>query len=336
MKTVVKMICGSKLFGTDTPASDTDYKGIFIPSGKDILLNNVPKTSICNSTQGGDVDDHEMFTLLGFFKLVGQGQTVNMEMLFTPDEFIIERTPLWDEIVSNRDKLLHKKMTAFVGYCKSQSEKYSIKYDRIELLSKLVVELNTEYKMWKDGNVDLVELREQKPMPRLGDIIDALKVSHKYDESNLTFDVEIKQENKDLDYNGSHFMEVCNMKCQYSSKIDKVMDMLQEKLDGYGKRAKSLKSNADWKALSHAVRVGLECIELLKHSRITLPLEQAQMVKDIKMGKSTYDEVISLIDKNLSEIRELEVNTKLPDTFDKKWVDSLILREYTKAINEEI
>jgi len=37
-KVVYVTIYGSKLFGTDNANSDTDYKGIFIPSKKDVLL----------------------------------------------------------------------------------------------------------------------------------------------------------------------------------------------------------------------------------------------------------------------------------------------------------
>lgn len=37
-KIVYITLFGSKLFGTDNPNSDTDYKGIFIPSKRDVLL----------------------------------------------------------------------------------------------------------------------------------------------------------------------------------------------------------------------------------------------------------------------------------------------------------
>lgn len=37
-KIVYITMYGSKLFGTDNPDSDTDYKGIFIPNRKDVLL----------------------------------------------------------------------------------------------------------------------------------------------------------------------------------------------------------------------------------------------------------------------------------------------------------
>ena len=52
MDLIVKMKFGSHLYGTATDASDIDYKGIYLPSRRDILLNRVQK---CHSfTTGGD------------------------------------------------------------------------------------------------------------------------------------------------------------------------------------------------------------------------------------------------------------------------------------------
>ena len=39
MDLIVKMKFGSHLYGTDTEDSDVDYKGVFLPAKKEILLN---------------------------------------------------------------------------------------------------------------------------------------------------------------------------------------------------------------------------------------------------------------------------------------------------------
>lgn len=44
MKTIVKTIAGSHLFGLNTENSDTDYKGIYLPSAEQILLSSYPET----------------------------------------------------------------------------------------------------------------------------------------------------------------------------------------------------------------------------------------------------------------------------------------------------
>jgi predicted nucleotidyltransferase len=44
MKIIVKMKFGAHLYGTATPDSDVDYKGIFLPTKEELLLGRVPKS----------------------------------------------------------------------------------------------------------------------------------------------------------------------------------------------------------------------------------------------------------------------------------------------------
>ena len=48
---VVKMKFGSHLYGTATPKSDIDYKGVYLPSREEILLGKIPK---CHSYSSGN------------------------------------------------------------------------------------------------------------------------------------------------------------------------------------------------------------------------------------------------------------------------------------------
>lgn len=41
MKIIAKVLFGSKLYGADGPESDTDYKEIYVPSARDIIIGNV-------------------------------------------------------------------------------------------------------------------------------------------------------------------------------------------------------------------------------------------------------------------------------------------------------
>ena len=44
MRIIVKMKFGAHLYGTATPDSDVDYKGIFLPTKEELLLGRVPKS----------------------------------------------------------------------------------------------------------------------------------------------------------------------------------------------------------------------------------------------------------------------------------------------------
>ena len=50
---IFKCYFGSHLYGTANKSSDSDFKGIFLPSQEQVLLGKIPK-SINNSTKKGD------------------------------------------------------------------------------------------------------------------------------------------------------------------------------------------------------------------------------------------------------------------------------------------
>ena len=51
-KTIVRMEFGSKLYGTSTPESDTDYKFIYLPSVYQLVTGEYPEV-ITNGTGDG-------------------------------------------------------------------------------------------------------------------------------------------------------------------------------------------------------------------------------------------------------------------------------------------
>ena len=50
MHIVFRSVFGSKLYGTDTRTSDDDYKAIFLPSIRELVLNKVNLNSSINET----------------------------------------------------------------------------------------------------------------------------------------------------------------------------------------------------------------------------------------------------------------------------------------------
>lgn len=141
---LVKMMFGSHVYGTNLPTSDRDFKGVFIPDAQDLVMQRASK-HIRNSTKkddskrntAEDVDD-ELFSFQTYMELIRQGQTVALDMLFTPEKFYCWEDGVsdqWLEIVHNADKLIHKGTNAFVGYTKAQAAKYGCKGDRLSALN---------------------------------------------------------------------------------------------------------------------------------------------------------------------------------------------------------
>ncbi|WWS23928.1 hypothetical protein vBKpnAMK2_00279 [Klebsiella phage vB_Kpn_AM_K2] len=109
MKTIVKSYFGSHLYGTSTPESDVDFKEIFVPHPRDILMcqamNHTNRNTNNSATKNTKDDiDHELFSLKYFFKLAADGETVALDMLHTPSELVVasDLPEVWKFIQDNR------------------------------------------------------------------------------------------------------------------------------------------------------------------------------------------------------------------------------------------
>ncbi len=305
---IVKMKFGSKLYGTDTPESDTDYKGVFLPTAKEVLLNRIPKSynymtkqnkKDKNSSEDMDI---EFYSLHHFIKLACEGQTVAMDMIHAPDHMIEEKTDIWDLIVNNRKKLYTKKMKAFVGYAKRQMEKHGVSSDRLGNLNKIIKQLI----MFRDSK----KCHETK----LKDIWDDLP--------DLEFTRRLYDEKSKL-----RMYKVIDRKFQETISIDYMLDCLIKTESTYGNRIRKAEENqVDFKALSHALRTAYQMRELLIDNTITFPLKNASFIKEVKQGKHDYLTVVAPVLENLfSEVEELIIDSDLPESVDAEYWDGLLM-----------
>ncbi len=322
MKQIVRISFGSHLYGTSTPESDIDYKSIFIPDSRDILLQRA-KGSINNHRPKGDGEknyagevDEERFSLQRFLQLAAEGQTVTLDMLFAPDWALTEEpSPLWRQIQENRHRLLTKKSKAFIGYAKTQAAKFSVKGDRVAAAraarNLLHAALSATDKL---GSLD----------PDIRDLV----ASHEH----MGF-VE------DTTPHGQRVLmwEVCDRKMPYTASIKNAYDIMQRVVDEYGKRAlmAETQQGVDWKALSHAVRVGHQAIELLSTGLVTFPLPNAAHVLAIKQGKLLYQEVAAEIEDLLVKVEEAAAISVLPEEPDMGWIDDFVADAYREEVLNE-
>jgi hypothetical protein len=296
VKILIKTIAGSHLFGTATENSDHDYKGVFLPDADDILLGKFDQTihQKTNKVEGKknnkDDIDVELYSLDKFLKMLYQGQTVAWELLFTPDEFIIEKHPVWDEIRVETPKFLNKKVDAFIGYCKQQAHKYGVRGSRMNTMDKVLelLEQHDEYSCFEDIEDDVNQF--------------LLKLEH----------VEIIP-----DKYGKKLIHICGKKFSFDTELRYIIPPLQKYYDEYGERSRKAKENEgiDWKALSHAVRVCMQASSLLIYHRIHLPMEEANinLLKDIKAGKMDFETVAGLIESYQDMLLIDRENSTLPE-----------------------
>lgn len=141
---VVKMKFGSHLYGTDTPESDIDFKGVFMPTKEQVLLGRIPKSVNFTTKQGSDSRntsddiDVEIYSLHYFLKLACEGQTIALDMLHADGKIIVQSSSTWNELHENRKRFHTKSLQAFIGYARRQASKYSCRGSRLDTISKVL------------------------------------------------------------------------------------------------------------------------------------------------------------------------------------------------------
>jgi len=313
-RTIIKMHFGSTLYGTATPASDVDYKSIFVPSARSILLQNAPRTinhsrpkGIGEKNYAGEVDE-EQISIQQFLKLAAEWQTMALDMLFAPESaFVDEPSWEWREIIANRHRLLTRKSAAFIGYAKTQSNKYGIRGSRVAASRSALAFL--EKAMSDHGSTAKLQIVSDG----------VLKMTAETEHMALLEDVTPHGQTVQL-------WEVCDRKMPFTASIKNARDIMQRVVDEYGRRAlmAETQQGVDWKALSHAVRVGEEAVELLSTGHVTFPLPNAAHIVDIKLGKLLYQDVAAEIEGLLERVQQAAAESTLPDEPDHEWIAAFV------------
>lgn len=119
---------GSHAYGTNTPTSDEDFKGLAIPPPKYFTgyLNVFEQAEFKHQVDGQDV---VIYNITKFFKLAADCNPSIIEVLFTdPGDHVI-RTPLSDALLERRNLFISKKAKhTFSGYATSQLKRMGSHY----------------------------------------------------------------------------------------------------------------------------------------------------------------------------------------------------------------
>lgn len=118
-KIIFRGIVGSQSYGLATETSDTDYKTIYIQSNEDILSNNyIPQVDINK--------DDVAYEIRRFLELISTGNPNVLELLFLPENCVIQTSKEYEYLKSIRSNFLTKKCyETYSGYAKTQLIKAS-------------------------------------------------------------------------------------------------------------------------------------------------------------------------------------------------------------------
>ena len=321
-RTVFRCTYGSHLFGTATPESDLDIKSVFVPNPRDILLGRARGSVQARrnkapgeKTHAGEVEE-EAYSLQRFLGLAAEGQTVAMDLLFAPaSAWLGEPGPEWRAILAERPRLVTRKSKAFIGYCLQQAAKYGVKGSRVAA-ARGALELLDAGAARHGATARLAALD--------GPVRDfAARTGH-------AVMVDIPQPGGGL----VPHLDVCGRKLPYTVAIKEAAAVMRRLIADYGRRALQAESQrgVDWKALSHAVRVASQGLELLDTGRITLPATNVERIRAIKLGFIPHGEVTDEIEALLARVQDAAGRSALPDEVDRGWIDDFVAAVYGREV----
>ena len=314
-KVILKIRAGSHLYGLNTPTSDEDFIGVYLSTPEELLgLNHseiidesvVDKDETGKNTQ--DAVDCKYYELRKFCQLCLNANPTILELLYAPDENIVEIDKFGKLLMQSRNLFLSTKIKhSFVGYAHAQMHKSQVKTENLQGLKKALKYLET-----------LDEVDRNKMLYDFFEIGKSMHLERSCSNIGLT-----------ADKNFPSYVIVGDLKLN-NQKIKSVIEKIQLRVSNATNRANGmLKHGCDPKFISHTLRLLDEGEELLTTGFLELPLKNRDYLLKIKKAELDFGEVLKEADeriKNLEEMKDEDtVLTKKPDS---KAVDRLVYSIY--------
>ncbi len=325
MDLICKMVFGSHLYGLQTPSSDKDYKGIYLPTRDELLLGKYAKS--INQSTGNDKTkntkddvDIEIFSLPYFIELACKGETVALDMLHGNNILIRDCDAskpnlsfIWEDLKVKRKLFYTKDMKSYIGYARKQANKYGIKGSRMESVEKVINYLlyncSPEYRY----NTTIRQIASKLPTSEY-----------------------VRHVTMDDPKNGQlKFYEICGRKYQDTLSLEQLLNHAQSIYNEYGDRARQAKNDEgiDWKAISHALRASYQMRDILKEGDFEYPLKETEFLLKVKTGELNFiNEVQPEIDSVIAEVEKLAEESSLPKTVDRNYWDRWLLNVYEEYL----
>ena len=337
--TIFLTLAGSKAYGTNTPESDTDIRGVCIPRDVSYYLGMGIKQF--EQKDKGWEDDRVVYNLQKAMKLMADGNPNMIDLLFTDERHWLVHTDEWARICIYRDKFLSKRMRhSYGGYAFSQ-------LSRIERHRGYLLHPPTKKPTRED-----FKLPERKVLAAddIGAVQWLLANFLKNTAQYMNFSDQAKSE---LEESANYIGVVqSNLSSDISEEqwavIQKAIDasdefihfMMREK--AYTNALNEWNSYAEWnntrndkrrvleqmygydtKHAMHLVRLMKMGIEILETGTVNVFRDDREELKAIRNGAWTYEQVKEFADNSEKKLDSLYKTSTLPHNPDRNFIDNL-------------
>lgn len=342
---IFECIAGSRSYGTNTPESDEDIRGIFMPE-KDDLISIIPTIKQVSDSN----NDITYFELSRFFELASGVNPNIIELLNMPKDCIKICHPVMNKILENKHLFISKKARhTFSGYACSQIKKakgqnkfvnnpFPVEHPKREthcyFLSEKTNPPMRPISYNEEGFPDLSKLS----VSRVTNAKDLFKL-YKKPNSRGVFDSmgNILFENQSIEDEQYYIGLLQYNKESYDSYVrqwKQYWDWKKNRNEARWRDYDNSEFQCDFKNLSHCVRLMLSAKNILLNGLplVRLEGEDLKLVKEVRSGKISYNEIIEWVEAEEAKFDEWYEKSTLPHSVDMNAVNKL----YKHIINEYI
>jgi hypothetical protein len=307
------MLAGSRLYGTATEKSDYDYKTVCLPA-LDTLLLNIKVTNRKEKPEGMKAGDRmlageaetEYLPLQVFFDDFYAGQTYAVETAFAAKDgkfvsldtndisLVANMQDIMEELVT---KFLNRNVKKMVGYAVSQAKLYGLKNERYTTLTKAV-------QLLKDALKDVDQTLKANDELKFNLLqLPHVKVEKLAGSGSKLFHAE-----------PADVLNICGKQYYFTVSLQTILTSVENTVATYGKRVTLTDKDdegVDWKALSHAVRITEQILELSNKGTLTLPRPNADVLLKLKNGEVSLPLATAYLEDAFNQIDDAVANSVL-------------------------
>lgn len=349
MKTIFKAIVGSQAYGTATPQSDVDYKGVYMQPVDDLITFNY-------KPQIEKGKDECYYEVQRFLQLLQSANPTVIELLFMPDECIIEKSPIFDLIIAHRQKFLTKRcLNSFGGYAVAQIKKArgldkKMNWEAARVERKTPIDFCYIYENGKTIPLEKWLKEQGKEQEYCG----AVALNHFRDCYAIYYDYSTqygRASNRPVNPLGFHGIIHDNSNELRLSSVPKSAALEAEAImfynkDGYSNHCRDYNEYQHWlnnrntqrytdnkghnqqidgKNLMHCRRLLDMAVEIAKAGHLVVRRPNTDYLKSIRKGEVPLKEIIDQAEIDLTKLDDLYAQSNLPDDVDKNFVNELLL-----------
>lgn len=313
-----KVLAGSRLYGTNTPKSDFDYKCVVLPNlsglllGEKIVTKKEKPIGVSDSEKMPEGEtETEYVPIQTFLDDFFNGQTYALEMVFAVSQGNFQKCNSFDPTyMCNQliEKFLTKNVKKMVGYAVGQSRIYGLKTERYTSLKQAHTALENTFKIMVNNK------RSQESFIKYPELVEQL--------CTIPHVQQVMIENAKGGSELAPALDICGKKYPLTNKIMTVLNSVNNTLETYGNRVQQYEGEGvDWKALSHAIRITEQVLELCDTGKLVFPRPNAEYLLAVKKGQLSIEEAVDYLNVQFNKIEDSVNNSKLVDKTPEMYED---------------